>query len=666
MMSYERPDPDQLLARIERDNAKAKRGRLKIFFGAMAGVGKTCAMLRAAHERSAENIDIVIGIIETHGREETKELVNGLEVLPLKHLDYKGKVLYEFDIDTAIKRRPNIIVIDELAHSNVPGSRHPKRWQDINELLELGINVYTALNVQHLESINDDVRQISGIQVFETVPDTVFEEADEVELVDLPPEELLKRLKAGKIYLPQQAKEAVNHFFRKGNLIALRELSLRQTASRVDAQMIDYREDNAIQEVWQVSDKILVSIEVNDSAERLVRAGKQLAIRFSAEWLVVHADTQKTQHMSADKKDRFLRTLKLAEQLGAELITLSATDVSDALIRLCSEHNINKIIIGKPTRRGWRRKLYGSLVDDLILKAQNINIYLLGSLKTDDDAEFSNQSIDFNYKTPLSNLKQNLIYAVKFPYKTYARALVLIVLCSGVNQLMLGRLELSNLIMVYLLGIVFVSSRFGLGPSILASIFAVANFDFLFVEPYYSFVVADVQYLLVLLVMLLVSIVISNLMAKVNFQAKISTEREQRITALYLLSKDLCNGRSVPEVIHIAVKRLYVEFKSPCVLLFPNRNGRIVLPAVKSLTESFVNADRDVAQWVFDHNEVAGFGTNTLPGTQGIYLPIHSNTEVLCVLGILPTHLHKIFLPEQQKLLDTFLQLIAHTLLRVR
>ena len=239
-------------------------------------------------------------------------------------------------------------------------------------------------------------------------------------------------------------------------------------------------------------------------------------------------------------------------------------------------------------------------------------------------------------------------------------------LCSGVNQLLLGRLELSNLIMVYLLGIVFVSSRFGLGPSIFASIFAVANFDFLFVEPYYSFVVADVQYLLVLLVMLLVSIVISNLMAKVNFQAKISTEREQRITSLYLLSKDLCNGRSVPEVIHIAVKRLYVEFKSPCVLLFPNRNGRIMLPAVKSLTESFVNADRDVAQWVFDHNEVAGFGTNTLPGTQGIYLPIHSNTEVLCVLGILPTHLHKIFLPEQQKLLDTFLQLIAHTLLRVR
>ncbi len=666
MDTPERPDPDQLLVRLERDSAKAKRGRLKIFFGSVAGVGKTCAMLRAAHERREENIDIVVGVVETHGRAETQDLVNGLEALPLKRLDYKGKVLYEFDIDAAIKRRPTIILIDELAHSNVPGSRHAKRWQDINELLELGINVYTALNVQHLESINDDVRQISGIQVFETVPDTVFEEADEVELVDLPPEELLKRLRDGKIYLPQQAKEAVNHFFRKGNLIALRELSLRQTASRVDAQMIDYREDNAIQEVWQVSDKIVVSIGPNDLAERLVRAGKQLSIRLYAEWYVVYVETPKAQTLSPEQKDNILRTLRLAEQLGAETITFSATDITEVLIRFCSERNINKIIIGKSSRRGWRRKLFGSLVDDLIVKAQNINIYLLSSLKTDEAEEFTAESEVFNPKNSLSSLKQNLIAKVKIPYGSYARALVLIALCSAVDQVMFSHVDLSNLVMIYLLGVVFVSSRFGLGPSILASLFAVVSFDFLFVEPYYSFAVADIQYLVVLNVMLLVSLVISNLMTKVRFQAKIMAQREQRSTLLYLLTKELCNSRTEQEVLHIAVKHLYAEFKCPSVIMFPNRNGRMVLPSNKPLSESFINADRDVAQWVFDHNEIAGFGTHTLPGTQGIYFPIHLNAEVICVLGVLPINLRRIFLPEQQKLLETFLQQIAHTLIRIR
>ena len=666
MITPERPDPDQLLARLERESVKAKRGRLKIFFGAAAGVGKTCAMLRAAHQRRKENLDIVVGIVETHGRKETQDLVNGLENLPLRQLDYKGKVLYEFDIDAAIKRRPTIILIDEMAHSNAPGSRHPKRWQDINELLELGINVYTALNVQHLESINDDVRQISGVQVFETVPDTVFEEADEVELVDLPPDELLKRLRDGKIYLPQQAKEAVNHFFRKGNLIALRELSLRQTAGRVNAQMLDYREDNAIQEVWQVSDKILVSIGPNESAEHLVRAGKQLSIRLFAEWFVVYVETPKAQKMSSEQKDSILRNLRLAEQLGAETHTFSATDITEVLIRFCSERNINKIVIGKSRRKGWKKKLLGSLVDDIIVKAQNINIYLLSSLKTDEvDDVFTEQQI-YNYKHPLSSLKQNLISRVKIPYGSYARSLVLILLCSAVSQLMFGHFELSNLIMIYLLGVVFVSSRFGFGPSILASIFAVASFDFLFVQPYYSFAVADIQYLFVLIVMLLVSMVISNLMIKVRFQAKTAVQREQRSTMLYLLSKELCNSRTEQDVLRITVKHLYVQFKCLSVILFTNSTGRIVLPSNKADSESFIKADRDVAQWVFDHNEIAGFGTNTLPSAHGIYFPIHINSEVLGVLGISPINLRLIFLPDQQKLLDTFLQQIAHTLLRIR
>ena len=354
-MHDNRPDPDQLLAKVEREQAKARRGRLKIFFGAAAGVGKTFAMLLAAKERRAENLDVVVGIVETHGRQDTQALLQGLEILPPRSIEYKGTLLHEFDIDAALKRRPAIILVDELAHSNVPGSRHPKRWQDIHELLEAGIDVYTALNVQHLESLNDDINQISGIRVWETVPDTVFEDADEVELVDLPADELLNRLKEGKVYLPQQAQEAIKHFFRKGNLIALRELALRQTASRVDAQMLDYREDHSIRDVWQVSDRILVCIGPNQLAERLVRAGKRLAVSLKAEWLVVYVETPALQRLSAERRDSVLRILRLAEQLGAETITLSDPELGNALIRFCRDRNINKIVMGKPSRRGWRR-----------------------------------------------------------------------------------------------------------------------------------------------------------------------------------------------------------------------------------------------------------------------------------------------------------------------
>ena len=332
-MNSERPDPDQLLARVERDQAKARRGRLKIFFGAVAGVGKTYAMLLAARERRAENIDIIVGLVETHGRKETAALMKGLEVMPPRMIEYRGTTLREFDLDAALKRKPSIILVDELAHTNAQGCRHLKRWQDIEELLDAGIDVYTALNVQHLESLNDDIGQISGIRVWETVPDTVFEEANEIELVDLPPDELLDRLKDGKVYLPQQAQEAIKNFFRKGNLIALRELALRQTANRVDAQMLDYREDNAIREVWQVSERIMVCIGPNALAERLVRAGKRLATSLRAEWIVVYVETPELQRLPAEKRDGVLRILRLAEQLGAETVTLSAPDMSAAIVK---------------------------------------------------------------------------------------------------------------------------------------------------------------------------------------------------------------------------------------------------------------------------------------------------------------------------------------------
>lgn len=664
-MNTERPDPDQLLARVERDNAKAKRGRLKIFFGAAAGVGKTFAMLLAARERRAENLDVLIGVVETHERKDTQALLEGLEILPLRKIEYKGSILQEFDIDAALKRRPAIILVDELAHSNAPGSRHPKRWQDIQELLDAGIDVYTALNVQHLESLNDDIGQISGIRVWETVPDTVFEEADEVELVDLPPDELLLRLKEGKIYLPQQAQEAVNNFFRKGNLIALRELSLRQTASRVDAQMLDYREDHAIREVWQVSERILVCIGPNELAERLVRAGKRLATSLRAEWLVVYVETPQLQRLPAEKRDGILRILRLAEQLGAETVTLSAPEMSAALIRFCRERNINKIVMGKPGRRGWRRWLLGSVVDVLISHAHNINILLLGSPQTKGRTDFQSE-LSLLKKSPLPGLRQRIAPRTKKRYGGYLWAVAVTLLSTGGSQLMFGHLELANLVMVYLLGVVFVATRFGRGPSILASVLGVGCFDFFFVKPFYSFSVSDSQYLFTLLAMLVVGSVISTLMINVRSQAKVASHRERRAAALYSMSKELSSSQTEDEVVRIAVRHLYAEFSSPNVILFPNKNERMVFPGKPGIAESLRGADLSVAQWVFDHNELAGQGTNTLPGASAVYFPIQNEDKVLGVLALLPVNLRRVFLPEQQKLLETFLRQIGQAVARIR
>lgn len=659
-MSDDRPDPDQLLARVERDNAKAKRGQLKIFFGAAAGVGKSYAMLLAARERRSENLDVVIGLIETHGRKETQALLKGLEVLPTRQIDYKGTILHEFDIDAALKRRPAIIIVDELAHTNAPNSRHPKRWQDIHELLDAGIDVYTALNVQHLESLNDDIGQISGIRVWETVPDTVFEDADEVELVDLPPDELLLRLKEGKVYLPEQAQHAVQHFFRKGNLIALRELALRQTASRVDLQMLNYREDHAIHDVWQVNERILVCIGPNALAERLVRAGKRVATSLRAEWIVAYVETPTLQRLPAEKRDGVLRILRLAEQLGAETVTLSAPEMGEAIIKFAGERNINKIVMGKPSRRGWKRWLLGSVVDELISHAHNVNIYLLGS------PQMADNDINLFHKNPLPGLRQRTNAKKKGYYVGYIWAVVVTLFSAMVAYLMVDRLELANLVMVFLLGVVFVATRFGRGPSVLASVLGVGLFDFIFVQPYYSFSVANSQYLITLLTLLVVGIVISNLMVNVHSQAKVAAHRERRAAVLYAMSRELASSQTEEQIVNIAVRHLHSEFSSRNVILFPNSNGRVVYPKQKSIAESLHGADLSVAQWVFDHNEMAGQGTNTLSGNEAIYFPIYGEDRVLGVLALLPVNLRRVFLPEQQKLLETFLRQIGQAITRIR
>lgn len=659
-MSSERPDPDVLLAKVERDEARARRGRLKIFFGAAAGVGKTFSMLQAAKERRAEGVDVVIGLAETHGRKDTAALLEGLDALPVRAVEYRGAVLGEFDLDAALKRRPALILVDELAHTNATGSRHPKRWQDVEELLRAGIDVYTTLNVQHLESLNDDVGQISGIRVWETVPDTVFEAADEVELVDLPPDELLNRLREGKVYIPQQAELAAENFFRKGNLIALRELALRQTADRVDAQMQDYREDHTIREIWQVGERILVCVGPNPMAERLIRAGKRLAASLKAEWLVVYVETPPLQRMPAVRRDAVLRMLRFAEQLGAETITLSAPDMSEAVIGLAKERNVTKIVMGKPQRRGWRRWLLGSVVDTVIAEAHNINVYLLGSPQ--EEAERGRRGIP----APLPGLSAKPDRGWLAAYRGYLGAAATTLLCTLAAKAMFGRFELTNLVMAYLLGVIFVATRYGRGPSILASVLGVLAFDFFFVVPYQSFSVSDTQYLFTFAVMLSVALVIANLMANVRSQAKVAAHRERRATVLYAMSKELAASRSEAEIVQIAAHHIEIEFGGRNVLLFPDENGRIGYGAGLFLDESLPGADLSVAQWVFDHNEIAGQGTNTLPGATGVYIPLSGAEKTIGVLVMAPANLRRVFLPEQRKLLQTFVNLIVQAIERVR
>ena len=663
MSEVARPDPDALLARVQRD--EAQNGRLKIFFGAAAGVGKTYSMLLAAREKRAESVDVVIGIVETHGRAETAALLEGLEALPPKLVEYRGAVLREFDLDAALKRRPCIVVVDDLAHTNVEGSRHPKRWNDVEELLDAGIDVYTALNVQHLESLNDVVTGITGIQVQETVPDTVFDQASEIELVDLPPGELIERLHEGKVYVPQQAPAALENFFRKGNLIALRELSLRRTAERVNEQMRSYLDDHAIRKVWQASERILVCIGPGTMAERLVRAGRRLATELHADWTVAYVETPALQRLPAAERDAILGNLRFAEQLGARSATLSAQQMSAAILEYAHEHNITKIILGRPRRKGWKRWLLGSVVDTLVHEVQDIDVFLLA--QTENAARREGSSLEEPLlRRAYLGLSEADAPSAKSRWPGYAIAAAVPALCTVVGVFGSGAIELLNLVMIYLLGVVLVASRYGRGPSILASVLSVAAFDFFFIPPGLTFAVSDVKYITTFAVMLLVGLVISNLAANLRTQAKIAGYREKRAASLYELSRDLSRCRTAEEAVRAAVKHIGIEFDSRSVVLFPDLNGRIVYPREEGGPHSLRGSDLAVAQWVYDNAQVAGRGTNTLAGAQAIYMPLASTTGTLGVLAILPVNLRRVYLPEQQRLLETFINQTALAIERLR
>lgn len=634
-MKEHRPDPDELLARILDHESKSDRGKLKIFFGAAAGVGKTYAMLEAAHARRAEGGDVVAGYVEPHRRPETEALLEGLEVIPPRLVDYRGTQIREFDLDAALARHPELILVDELAHTNLQGSRHPKRWQDVEELLEAGINVFTTLNVQHLESLNDFVAQITGTIIRETIPDSIFEKADEVELIDLPPEELVGRLRMGKVYVAQQAEQAARNFFRRGNLMALRELALRRTAERVNEQMLGYRQDKAVAQVWPASERILVCISPSPLSARLVRATKRMATSLHADWIAVYVETSRIRLSDADRT-RVIQTLRLAEQLGAETITLYGHNIAEEIVAYARKQNASKIVVGKPLHSTWRDVIIGSVLNNLVRQSGAIDVYAIsGEATTPQPAELP------DLRTPIR-------------WGLYLRAILIVLICTLVARVMLPYLESANLIMVYLLGVVIVSIRYGRGPSAIASLLSVITFDFFLVEPHLTLGVSDTEYLLTFGIMLLVALTISRLTVRIKEQAEASREREQRTFSSYALSRDFANTNSIEVLIQTAIKHTQDVFQCQVVILLPDANGALQVHGSEQARSHFTEQERGVARWVYDRGQLAGQGTQTVPGSDGLYLPLSTPNAVIGVLGLYSFQEQTILSPDQLHFLETF------------
>ncbi|MCL4395390.1 MAG: sensor histidine kinase KdpD [Chloroflexi bacterium] len=643
-MEQGRRNPDKLLARVKLEESRQRRGKLKIFFGAAAGVGKTYAMLDAARQQKAGGMDVAVGVVETHSRSETQALLAGLEILPPKLVDYRGTTLREFDLDLALARHPQLVLLDELAHSNAAGSRHSKRWQDAEELLAAGIHVYATLNVQHLESLNDVVAQITGVVVRETVLDSVLENADDVQLVDLSPDDLLERLKEGKVYVPQMAEEARRNFFRRGNLIALRELALRRTAERVDDEVQAYMRKWDIDDTWPVAERILVSIGPSPLSSRLLRSGKRMASALNAEWFAVYVETPEHAHLSQDDRDRIARTLRLAEQLGAETVNLSGNRTSDELLAFARSRNVTKIIVGKPSRPRWSQVLLGSVVDELVRGSGNIDVYVITGEREE----------------PRPRMAGRLDRSINWP--GYAWAVGVIALCTVVDATIVPTFSLTNLVMIYLVGVIFIASRYGMGPSVLASVLSVLAFDFNFVPPFYTFAVSDTQYVVTFGVMLAVAIIISTLTVRIRQQADSAWERERRTAALYSMSRELASTSSTSRLVDVAAKHIGEVMESRVTILLPD--------AYKQLTpiDSPVPLDASecaVSEWAYTHNQPAGLGTDTLPGSKAIYLPLAAARGTVGVLGVQPANASLVASPEQLHLLETFANQTALAIERV-
>ncbi len=641
-----RPDPEQLLNLLKDEEHKKerKRGYLKIFLGYVAGVGKTYRMLSEARLLKQKGHDVIIGIVETHQRAETEALLDGLDIVAKKKIDYKGIVLDEMDLDEIIGRKPEYVLVDELAHTNVPGSRHVKRYHDVEELLHSGISVYTTVNVQHIESLNEIIYQITRIEVKETVPDSIFEMADKIELVDIPVDEHLQRLGEGKVYIPEKAKVAASKFFREGNLLALRELSLRYTAKRVDDAMLSYMKLHNIKGIWQANARLLVCISSSPTSEHLIHMTHRYADDLNGEWYAVYVESPGLGRLSDEQKIVLEKNMHIAEELGGKVVRLSSMNPADELISFARGKNINLIIIGYTKRPYFERLLKGSIFNDIIEKSSPIQVLVLDSTG----------AVPHHSKTG-HRIKKKSSSVMKSLFLSFFSIFCAAVFCYFFKPL----LTITDIPLLFLIAVIYSGVTAGLSAGILSSLLAVLSFDFFFVEPYYRFSVNDVKFIVTFLIIFLVGMFTALLSDLIRRQNEFSRKRERYISTLYQFSRSLLSFSDLNELLKYTVKEISTLFDFDSVILIPDKEQKLTLRAKNRSNIAFDDHEKNVASWVFSHGEQAGFGKETLPSVKWRFIPLKVKQGVIGVLAVSPHREDFYFSSEEEYLLESFAGIIS-------
>jgi two-component system sensor histidine kinase KdpD len=646
---YTRPNPDELLKQVKAEEAQKKRGKLKIFLGYAPGVGKTYTMLEAARLKKKDT-DVVVGIVETHGRADTESLLQGLEVIPRRSVEYRGIKLTEMDIDAVLSRHPQLVIVDELAHENGPGSRHPKRYQDIEELLDAGIDVYTTLNIQHIESGRNAVAQITGVWVRETVPDSFIDSASEIEMVDLPPDELIQRLKEGKVYVPEQIAPATESFFRKGNLTALRELAMRTAARHVDEQTLAYMKTHGITGPWPSAERLLVCVGADTAGPRVVRNGRRLAYQLGAEWFAVYVETPDS-HLPPDRQDRLNNALRMAERMGAKVATIQANSVVGAITEFAAKNNITKIIIGKSPGTWWQKLTGRFTVNQLIKRSQHFDVYVVGGR---GESAQPDQSTATGKGQPRR-------------WRGYLYGFSLVALATVIAWPMHDHFAPTSIAMLYLLCVVLTAYLWGLGPSIAASIVSVLAFDFFHVPPYLTFIVADAQYIFTFLALAAVGIFISYLSMRVHRQAEAAARREKQTAALYALGKDLAVSSDLESYIRAIITRARETFGHETIIFLPDpANRKTLQPYADSPDKKVDENELAAAAWAYQHQKSVGRGTDTLPDAKARYLPMVTARGAVGVMEISAANAIGDLTWERERLLEAYADLAAVAIESIR
>jgi two-component system, OmpR family, sensor histidine kinase KdpD len=648
----QRPSPEALLDAARREEKRS--GRLRIFVGAAPGVGKTYEMLLSARALKKDGYDVVVGVVETHGRKETEALVEGLEIIARQRIAYRGRTLEEMDLDAIIARRPQIVLVDELAHSNVPGSRHPKRYLDVEELLRHGIDVYSTVNIQHIESLNDVVAQITHVRVRETVPDWVFDRADAVELVDLTPDDLIQRLREGKVYVPRQAQRALQHFFSPANLTALRELALRRTADRVDEQLLTQMQAGAIPGPWAVGERILVCVSEDPRAAGLVRYAKRLADRLHGQWMAVYVEGRRSLQYTEEERDRVADTLRLAENLGAQAVTIPSTApiIADDIVAYAESRNVTHIIIGKSRRSRWFEILYGSVVHELVRRSGNISVHVIAG--------------DSASGEPIPKKTVRTSEGAKgFDPGRYLAALAFVAVALGVSAVIRPWFGIENVDLIFLTAVVAVALRYGLLPSLVASAAASLCYNFFFLPPLYQFTITDPTNIAAFFFFIVVAAIVSNVGARVRTQALAAVSRARTTESLYAFSRKLASAGTLDDVLWAPAYQAALMLKVRVVLLLPE-DDTIGVKAGYPPEDTLDNADLAAARWAWQNNQAAGRGSDTLPGAKRLFLPMRTGRGAVGVVGLDSDKSGPLLTPDLRRLLDALMDQAALAVERVR